>query len=311
MTTTYERIADTIRDRIRSGELAVGDRVPSTRRMVAEHGVAMATASRVIEALRRDGLVEVRRGVGTVVAASAAATGGTPSTPTVGDVVRVAMAVADAEGLGGLSMRRIATDLGLPTMSLYRHVRGREDLLARMMDAVYAESPLPDPLPVGWRERSETCARVLWAAFQRHPWAAHVMSMTRPQVVPNGVAHTEALLSAFGEVPGRRLDVNARMHLAVSVFQLVRGVGVSIEPALQARQDSGLTDEEWMDRTLPDLRAVVDPRRFPQLAAATSSDVDLTLDSLFEFGLARLLDGYATFLDGTDRERQSPPASVP
>jgi AcrR family transcriptional regulator len=206
------------------------------------------------------------------------------------------MATADAEGLGGLSMRRIATDLGIPTMTLYRYVRGREELLARMLDTVYATSPLPDPLPDGWRARAEACARTMWAAFQRHPWAAHVMSMTRPQVLPHGIAHTEALLSAFGELPGRSLDLDTRMHLTVSVFQLVRGLGVGIEPAAQARRDDGLSDEEWMDRTLPDLRAAADPRRFPHLVAATSTDVDLTLDTLFEFGLARLLDGYAVFL---------------
>lgn len=296
MTTTYERIADEIRDRIRSGELTPGDPVPSTRRIVAEHGVAMATASRVLDALRRDGLVEVRRGVGTVVAAGAAAPGGIPAAPDTADVVRAAMAVADAEGLGGLSMRRIATDLGIPTMSLYRHVRSRDELLARMLDTVYATSPLPRPLPDGWRARAETCARTMWAAFQRHPWAAHVMSMTRPQVLPHGLAHTEALLSAFGQIPGRPLDVETRMHLTVSVFQLVRGLGMGIESATLARKDDGLTDEEWMDRTMPDLQAVADPSRFPHVAAATSTEIDLTLDSLFEFGLARLLDGYAVFL---------------
>jgi AcrR family transcriptional regulator len=305
MTTTYERIADEIRARIRSGELTTGDAVPSTRRIVAEHGVAMATASRVLDALRRDGLVEVRRGVGTVVTAgaragaSAHAGSGVRRPPAVDDVVRTAMVVADAEGLGGLSMRRIATDLGIPTMSLYRHVRSREDLLVRMLDAVYAESPLPDPLPDHWRARAEACARTMWGAFQRHPWAAHVMSMTRPQVLPHGMAHTEALLAAFGAIPGRPLDLDTRMHLAVSVFQLARGIGVSIEPTLLAQQDSGLTDEEWTDRALPDLRAVADPRRFPQIAAATSTEIDLTLDSLFEFGLARLLDGYAVFLGET------------
>jgi hypothetical protein len=47
---------------------------------------------------------------------------------------------------------------------------------------------------------------------------------------------------------------------------------------------------------LPDLQAAADPRRYPYVAAATSTDIDLTLDSLFEFGLARLLDGYAVFL---------------
>ena len=136
----------------------------------------------------------------------------------------------------------------------------------------------------------------MWAAFQRHPGAALGVSMTRPQVLPHGVAHTEALLSAFGDVGGRRLDPGTRMHLTVSVFQLVRGLGVGIEPATQARRDDGLTDEEWMDRTLPDLQAVADPRRYPHLAAATGTDIDLTLDTLFEFGLARLLDGYAVFL---------------
>jgi len=301
MTTPSERIADEIRDRIRSGELTPGDPVPSTRQIVAEHGVAMATASRVLEALRRDGLVEVRRGVGTIVAAGATRPGDAPRVPDAADVVRAAMAVADAEGLGGLSMRRIATDLGIPTMSLYRHVRSRDELLARMLDTVYATSPLPRPLPDGWRARAETCARTMWAAFQRHPWAAHVMSMTRPQVLPHGIAHTEALLAAFGEIPGRPLDLETRMHLTVSVFQLVRGLGVGIEPAELARNDDGLTDEEWMDRSVPALQAAVDPRRHPHLMAAISTDIDLTLDSLFEFGLARLLDGYAAYLgDATE-----------
>lgn len=294
MTTASGRIAEELRARIRSGELAEGARIPSTRRIVADHGVAMATASRVLDTLRHEGLVETRRGVGTIVAAGSG--GGTASAPTVDDVVRLAMATADAEGLGALSMRRIAADLDVPTMTLYRYVRSRAELLARMLDAVYESSPLPEPLPSGWRDRAETSARVMWSAFQRHPWAPHVMSMTRPQVLPNGVAHTEALLAAFADVPGRALDLDTRMHLAVSVFQLVRGLGVGIEPAVQARKDDGLTDEEWMDKTLPDLRAAADPRRYPHLSAVTTTGVDLTLDSLFEFSLARLLDGYTLFL---------------
>ncbi|MCF4122484.1 TetR/AcrR family transcriptional regulator C-terminal domain-containing protein [Antribacter sp. KLBMP9083] len=293
MTTTYERIADLIAARIEDGDLSTGDLVPSTRRIVAEHGVAMATATRVLDELRRRGLVEARRGVGTVVAARLS---GVPAARiTTADVVRAAVALADSDGLGGLSMRRIATDLGMPTMSLYRHVTSREDLVARMLDAVYGESPLPDPLPDGWRARAETVARTLWAAFTAHPWAAHAMSMTRPQPAANGIAHTEALLAAFDITPGR-LDVDVRMHLAVTVFQFVRGVAVNVEPAEQARQDTGLSDEDWMDRALPSLQAVTDVRRHPHLAEAMSTGIDLTLDSLFEFGLARLLDGYAVFL---------------
>ncbi|WP_125773469.1 GntR family transcriptional regulator [Antribacter gilvus] len=303
MTTTFERIAADIGARIASGELAPGDRVPSTRRIVADYGVAMATATRALDALQRRGLVEARRGVGTVVveqpgrSARDSLRSGSRTAPTVDDVVRAAMAIADEEGLPGLSMRRIATDLGLPTMSLYRHVANRDELLAAMLDRVYAAHPLPDPLPDGWRDRAEACARTFWTAFQRHPWAAHAMSITRPQVVPHGVAHTEAMLAAFDRAPASRpLDLETRMHLAVTLFLFVRGVAVNIEPALAARQDTGLSDEDWMNRAKPPLQAAADPRQYPHLARATASELDITLDSLFETGLARLLDGYEVFL---------------
>lgn len=307
MTTAYERIADHIERDIRSGALAPGDVVPSTRRIVAEHGVAMATATRALAELQRRGVVAARRGVGTVVVHDDAARRA-PGTRRAGqvttaDVVHAAVRLADAEGLGGLSMRRIAADVGLPTMSVYRHVTGRDDLLNRMLDVVYGRFPLPATPPgAGWRAVAETCARTLWAMFVAHPWAAHAVSMTRPQAVPNGVAITEVLLGAFDVEgrDGRPLDVGTRMHLVVGMFQLVRGVGVSLEPAEQARQDSGLTDDEWIERTMPALHDVADARRHPHLARAVRTEIDLTLDSLLEFSLARLLDGYEAFLGPGD-----------
>jgi DNA-binding GntR family transcriptional regulator len=63
----YTDVVAVIRARIAAGELAPGDRIPSTRQIVAEFGVAMATASKVIAELRREGLVRVRPGVGTIV----------------------------------------------------------------------------------------------------------------------------------------------------------------------------------------------------------------------------------------------------
>ena len=64
------QIAAEIRDQIRSGELAVGDRVPSTRQITRRWGVAMATASKVLANLKQEGLILTRPGVGTVVAAA-------------------------------------------------------------------------------------------------------------------------------------------------------------------------------------------------------------------------------------------------
>lgn len=308
MTTTYERIADLVAVQIADGTLAPGDLVPSTRRIVAEHGVAMATASRVLEELRRRGLVEARRGVGTVVTARP----GVTALPRVtsADVVRAAIDLADAEGLAGLSMRRIAADVGLPTMSVYRHVSSRDELLARMLDAVYAAHPLPDPMPAGWRPRTETCARTLWVAFAAHPWAPHAMSLTRPQAVPHGMAYTEALLAGFADARPD-LDVDSLMHLAVTVFQLVRGIAASIEPAEVARQDTGISDEDWMESAAPVMRAATDARRYPHLVEAMSVGIDLTLDSLFEFGLERLLDGIAVLLDAQATETGSGSLPLP
>jgi AcrR family transcriptional regulator len=191
-------------------------------------------------------------------------------------------------------MRRIATRLGIATMSTYRHVSSRDELVVRMLDAVFADHPPPAVPPVGWRARAEVVARTLWAACQRHPWLANSLSMTRPQATPNGAVYTEFLLAALD---GYDLDRDTRMHLAVSVMMFVRGVAVNIEPELRAVQDSGLSDEDWMTDQKPVFnRAMTDPARFPHLLAMMDHEIDMSLDSLFEFGLRRLLDGMEAFL---------------
>ncbi|HEX8628679.1 MAG TPA: winged helix-turn-helix domain-containing protein, partial [Catenuloplanes sp.] len=65
----YARIVADIRARIVAGELRPGDRAPSTRQITRQWGVAMATASKALAALRQEGLVHPARGVGTVVSA--------------------------------------------------------------------------------------------------------------------------------------------------------------------------------------------------------------------------------------------------
>ena len=144
--TASAKIAAEIRDKIRSGELAAGDRVPSTRQITRRLGVAMATASKVLSNLKEEGLVLTRPGAGTVVAKASssrprvsARAQDTEATLTRERIVLAATAVADKEGLGALSMRRVAVELDVATMSLYRHVRGKEDLLTAMIDSAFAE----------------------------------------------------------------------------------------------------------------------------------------------------------------------------
>ncbi|GAA5053652.1 DNA-binding transcriptional regulator YhcF (GntR family) [Thermocatellispora tengchongensis] len=300
MTAPYLRIVADIRRRIAAGELRPGDRVPSTRQITREWGVAMATATKALTALRQEGLVRAVPGVGTVVAP--APEGRAPRAPAAppdrARVVRTAVEIADAEGPGALSMRRLAAELGVPTMSLYRHVRDKDELILLMADAVYAEEAGP-PIPetAGWRDRLEALARVEWERYRRHPWLIATVSFSRPALVPAGIARTERVVRA---VSGLGLDANTVLHIATSVFAYVRGVAADLEPEQRARQDTGVTDEEWLEAEQAAFAETIFSGRFPALAEVYSRPgLDLDLDSLFTFGLARLLDGLEAYVART------------
>jgi len=311
MNAPYAQIADEIRHRITTGALRDGDLVPSARQITREFGVALATATKVLAALRTDGLVRPVPGVGTVVVAptdatptgAAASVAPTRHHPRANEhdltrarVVRAAIAVADSEGLGGLSMRRIATELGVATMSLYRHVPNKDELVLLMVDTVFADTPPPAERPAGWRAQLETLSRLQWTAYKQHPWVASVLSMTRPQLLPHGVAHTEWAMRA---VDGLGLDPGTLLHAVVTLFGYVRGTATGIESQAQTVQDTGVTDQEWMDAHDDEFTAYFADGPYPTLARLSmlekTSDTPATLDldSLFEFGLTSLLDGYA------------------
>jgi AcrR family transcriptional regulator len=295
---TYRRIADELAGRIRAGELRPGDRLPSTRQVARDWGVAMATATKVLGALQQEGLAVARPGAGTVVAApSGRRPAPAPSAEqelTRQAVVRTAIALADAEGMAELSMRRIAAALGVATMSLYRHVRGKDDLVLHMIDAAIGEEPFPADPPEGWRARLDLAARLQWRGFRRHPWLAPVMSVTRPQLAPNALRHTEWNLRAL---EGTGLGSGDRMYVNVLLFAYVRGIASALEAETQAERDTGLTSDEWMETQDATLRSMLTSgalATFHRMAATEGFDFDL--DALFEFGLQRLLDGLAAFI---------------
>ena len=307
----YQGIADDIRRRIASGQLAPGQRIPSARAITREWGVAVATATRALAVLRAEGLVHARPGFGTVVATRTARTrGGRESSDTevdAGRILATAIDIADAEGLTAVSMRRIAIELGVATMALYRHVRGKQNLLLLMADTIMGQAPFPENRPPGWRAQLELVARLQWAGYRRHPWLARIVSMTRPMVMPEGMKHTEwALAAVDGLVPG--LDPNTMLHLVVNLFAYVRGCAMNVEMELEAEQDTGLTDEQWLDAQTVRFEGVLASGHFPQLARIFQAPgVDLDIDTLFDFGLQRLLDGYSALIDRRAAARHRAP----
>ena len=296
----YRRIAMEIAAQISAGELAPGDRVPSTRQIVAHYGVAMATATRVITHLREQGLVQARPGLGTIVAPASPPAGAPPDRDRV---VRAAVAIADAEGLPGLSMRRLAGELGIPTMSLYRHVHDKEELVLLMMDRVMATHPPPDldPARVGWRACAEALARLQWSMYRRHTWLAPAISFTRPLLAPHAMAHTEWVMRAL-DMYG--VDPNTQFRAAVMLANHVRGTAVNLEAEAQAEQETGMTDTDWLQAQQERMRAVLSSGRLPMIARFVSADDrEFDLEILYEFGLQRLLDGLELLL--SDRTGQT------
>ncbi|MGD3106338.1 GntR family transcriptional regulator [Streptomyces sp. YGL11-2] len=299
----YRRIVEEIRGRIDAGELTPGDRVPSTRRITREWGVAMATATKVLTTLRQEGVVRTVPGVGTVVAEPPrAARGDAPKERRAREtdgglnrerVVRAGIKVADAEGLRALSMRRVAAEFGVSSMALYRHVANKDELVLLMADAAFAGVRLPEPAPTGWRERMEAGARLQWALYQRHPWLAQYLSISRPQPMPRAMALIEWTMARVEGV-----DPLTLIHMAVTLLNHVRATAAGFEDDLEAEQETGMDQGQWMAAMEPAFESILRSGAYPMYAGVDGAPQNaVTLDTIFEFGLGRLLDGMGMLVE--------------
>ena len=107
-------------------------------------------------------------------------------------VVAAALAIGDAEGVGAVSLRRVAGDLGVTPMALYRYVESKEALLDAMLERAYGEVELPAP-DADWWDGLEAVARSARRAMVGHPAAAAVVAI-RPGAGPNALRIVERIL---------------------------------------------------------------------------------------------------------------------
>jgi DNA-binding transcriptional regulator YhcF (GntR family) len=311
----YRQIAGELEARIRSGGLQPGDRLPSIRQIADRWDVAIATATRVLATLRDEGLVEAKVGSGTVVSASSgrprpsrrakAPVTRLPPGPARGPqqalsrdhLLRTAIAIADVEGAEAVSMRRIAAELGVGTMSLYRHVTNKDDLVSQMADLVFGEEELPDPGPDGWRAKLELVARRQWSLCWRHLWLPKAISFTRPSLAPNMMVYTEWTLQALD---GLDLPLRTRMQEALALHSLVINAALSTADEMEAEQETGVTLARWLQSQRARTDELLASGRFPILARV-HEEITPDLDELFEYSLARHLDGFAVLVSGSGR----------
>jgi AcrR family transcriptional regulator len=216
--------------------------------------------------------------------------------------VAAAVALADAEGLAALSMRRVAADLGVGAMTLYTHVPGKGELVDLMLDSVLA-GMYPDEQAVvtgTWRDRLQTVARANWDFYLRHPWAAH-LATGRPPLGPGIMRKYELELRA---VDGTGLP-EVQMDLLVTLLNgFVRGSVGGVHEKAAAEQATGITEEQWWAATEPYVTRVFDAERYPTAArvgpvAGEELQAAYAPERTFTFGLARLLDGIGVLIGDT------------
>ncbi|NKQ57528.1 TetR/AcrR family transcriptional regulator, partial [Amycolatopsis sp. K13G38] len=203
-------------------------------------------------------------------------------------IVAAGIAIADADGLAAVSMRRVAAELGAATMSLYRHVPGKEELVVLMADVALTEEPLPPDAPPGWHARLRLLAHLQWRACHRHPWLGEAISLSRPQALPRAMHHTEWALRAMEGLPPKMM-----LYAYLTLMGFVRGSAVGLEAERRAEQDTGMTADEWTDSQEATLRPLL-TEDLPALRRLTAHAIDFDLDELFDFGLRRLLDGFTS-----------------
>ncbi|MBR8642280.1 TetR/AcrR family transcriptional regulator [Streptomyces tuirus] len=223
---------------------------------------------------------------------------GPKPTLTLDRIVEAAVQVADAEGLEGLSMRRVAGELGTGAMSLYRYVPGKAELLDLMLDRVQRPSDDPADLGAGdWRSALETLGRETLALYRRHPWLLQV-NQSRPVLGPSALDGMEKVLTRIRPMG---LTDPELVSAIIMIDGYVVGAARSQLYEQEAERRTGLTDAQFWQAQVPMLEKAMASGRYPVMASLSEDAFGSDFDH-FEFGLQRILDGLEVLVAQRRRE---------
>jgi AcrR family transcriptional regulator len=212
-------------------------------------------------------------------------------------IVAAAVRVAATDGLRAVSMGRVAADLGVSTMSLYRYVAAKDELLALMADLTFSAPPAPRGPEESWRDGLSRLARAELAVHRRNPWVLRI-PISGPPVTPNSIAWLERGLGCLRDTG---LEEGEKLSVMLLLTGFVRGQAM-LQADISAAQAAGAAppDREMAAAYGRLLARLTDPERFPALHAVIAAGVfdepdDGDLD--FVFGLERVLDGIEALIE--------------
>ncbi|HST82041.1 MAG TPA: TetR/AcrR family transcriptional regulator [Kineosporiaceae bacterium] len=204
-------------------------------------------------------------------------------------IVGAAVRIADAEGLGSVSMSKVAAEVGVTAMALYRYVGNKDELLALMVDAGLGPPPdVPRPGQT-WRAGLAEWGWAEGTAYRRHPWAPRAPIAGLP-MLPQQVAWMDRGLRCLA---GTGLSEQHKLSAILLISNLVRSY-VMLELDLGLATDGTAGSEGDPMASFASLARVITPAQFPALTAAFASgalDNADPVDDELGFGLERVLDG--------------------
>jgi AcrR family transcriptional regulator len=214
-------------------------------------------------------------------------------------IVEVAIRLADAEGLEGVSMARVAAELGFTPMSLYRYVASKEELLQLMWNGSARGAEGVVLAGDGWRAKVRSWAIVQRDMLDRHPWLTQ-MPMAAPPMAPNSMIFVERGLEAMDGTALADVD-KLRVIGLISSFTLSEARMANDER--RAAQEQGAPS--WTYDAL--LRELADEATYPRLhkiawtpppgPANVGPGAPPSEREEFLFGIDRILDGIQAYMD--------------
>ena len=196
-------------------------------------------------------------------------------------IVAAALELLDADGIDGLSLRKLAARLGVGAASLYWHVQDKNELLDLAVDAVIGEVR-PGDAGGSWRDELARTGRELRRVMLLHRWVVPLL-LTRPTFGPNAMAALEATVSAISRGGFAGVEL---FHAYSAVITYVTGE-VAQEVSAPATEPAPKTDALDLVASLEQLYG----REYPVLRTLAPHLLSHEQDPQFEFGLAVVLDG--------------------
>jgi len=216
--------------------------------------------------------------------ARAGGTRGPKPALTAGEIARAAIAVADGEGLDAVSMQRIAREVKVTTMALYRYFASKDELVDRMIELAGGPVRRWEGAPAEWRERLRQWAHACAAIYARHVWFLEAATARRRVMGPNEL---EWLDAALGALSAAGLNGAEQMNAFLVLIGHVRS-----HAEFSAGAAKGISSEQWVRITTKLVQKHRD--RYGALVGAIESGAfAASRGDGFAFGLECILEGIA------------------